>query len=81
MPYENIEALPQDVQSKLPEGAQNIFMAAVNSATSDGMSEEAAHEVAWNSVAVNYEEGEDGKWHFSENKDAHRNPLGTMPQA
>jgi hypothetical protein len=25
MPYENLQALPQEVQDKLPEAAQNIY--------------------------------------------------------
>lgn len=83
MPYENVEALPQDVKSKLPQGAQQIFVAAFNSATSDGLSEDAAYDTAWNSVKVNYEEGRDGKWHPSSPRDrtAGDNPLGSMSQS
>ncbi len=55
--------LPSEVKEQLPEGAQNIFMAAFKSAQEDGMSEEAARNVAWNSVKNSYEQGEDGKWH------------------
>jgi cation transport regulator len=54
--------LPSEVKEQLPEGAQNIFMAAFKSAQEDGMSEEAARNVAWNSVKNSYEQGEDGKW-------------------
>jgi len=80
MPYENLEALPQDVRSKLPQEAQQIFMAAFNSASSDGMDEESAHKVAWNSVRNSYEEGQDGYWHYRSPKDpeAGDSPLGSM---
>jgi cation transport regulator len=83
MAYENIEALPQEVKSKLPQGAQQIFVAAFNGASSDGLSEKAAYDTAWNSVKVNYEEGSDGKWHPSSPRDrtAGDNPLGSMSQA
>jgi cation transport regulator len=54
--------LPSEVKEQLPEGAQNIFLAAFKSAQEDGMSEEAARNVAWNSVKNSYEQGEDGKW-------------------
>jgi cation transport regulator len=62
MPYESLENLPTEVKEKLPQGAQQIFMAAFNSASSDGMSEDAAVKVAWNSVKNSYEEGENGQW-------------------
>lgn len=83
MPYENLEALPQDVKSKLPQGAQQIFMAAFNSASSDGLSEKAAHETAWNSVRNSYAEGSDGQWHFCSpgDKTAGDSPLGSMSQS
>jgi cation transport regulator len=62
MPYENLEQLPNEIKEKLPQGAQQIFMAAFNSASSDGMSEQGAMGVAWNSVKNSYEQGEGGKW-------------------
>ncbi|MCU0534672.1 MAG: ChaB family protein [Hydrococcus sp. Prado102] len=62
MPYDTLEQLPNEVKEKLPQGAQQIFMAAFNSASSDGLSEEGAIKVAWNSVKNSYEEGKDGKW-------------------
>ncbi|NJK49515.1 cation transport regulator ChaB [Candidatus Gracilibacteria bacterium] len=62
MPYDTLEQLPNDVKEKLPQGAQQIFMAAFNSASSDGLSEQGAIQVAWNSVKNSYEEGKDGKW-------------------
>lgn len=58
-----IDDLPSEVKEKLPQGAQQVFLAAFNSAQSDGLSEDAARNVAWNSVKQGYEEGSDGKWH------------------
>ena len=56
-----VNNLPSEVQ-ELPEGAQNIFRAAFKSAQEDGLSEEAARDVAWNSIKAEYEQGSDGKW-------------------
>lgn len=58
----NQSDLPSEVQEQLPQGAQNIFRTAFNSAQEDGLSEEAARNVAWNSVKKEYEQGSDGKW-------------------
>jgi cation transport regulator len=63
MANRQISDLPSEITEKLPEGAQKVFLAALNSAQEDGMSEQAAMNVAWNSVKRGYEEGEDGKWH------------------
>lgn len=54
--------LPSEVKEQLPEHAQQIFMAAFKGAQDDGMSEEAAKQVGWNSVKQEYEQGEGGKW-------------------
>lgn len=81
MSYESIENLPNDVKEKLPQGAQNIFYAAYNSASSDGLSDSAAREVAWNSIKTSYEEGPDGKWQPRPQVGAHRSPTGNMPGA
>jgi cation transport regulator len=82
MPYENLEALPQDVQTKLPQEAQQIFMAAFNNATRDGLNEASAHDVAWNSVKNSYREGENGQWyHAPEGGTGQQSPQGTMPQS
>ena len=62
MPYSKLEELPTEIKEQLPEHAQQIFMAAFNSAQSDGMSEEGALSVGWNSVKAKYEQGVDGKW-------------------
>lgn len=63
MTYSKIDELPSEVREKLPEHAQQIFLAAFNSAQSDGMDEEAAKGVGWNSLKQEYEQGEDGTWH------------------
>jgi len=79
MPYENLEALPQDVKSNLPQEAQQIFMTAFNAASSDGMSEDGARQVAWNSVKNTFEEGPDGQWRIRPERDktASDSPLGS----
>ncbi len=62
MPYSKIDELPQELQQQLPQEAQQIFVAAFNAAQHDGLSEDGAREVAWNSVKNSYKEGADGKW-------------------
>ncbi|MFN6559136.1 MAG: ChaB family protein [Nostoc sp. ChiSLP01] len=62
MPEQGINQLPEDIKQQLPEHAQQIFAAALSSAQKDGLSEEGAREVAWNSVRNEYEPGSDGKW-------------------
>jgi cation transport regulator len=57
-----LENLPSEVND-LPEGAQNIFKAAFKSSQEDGLSRDAAINVAWNSVKQGYAQGEDGKWY------------------
>ncbi|MBD2343243.1 ChaB family protein [Anabaena subtropica] len=63
MTYKQISDLPQEIRDQLPEHCQQIFCAAFNAAQSDGLSEEGARDVAWNSVRNEYEQGKDGKWH------------------
>lgn len=62
MPEESM-TLPQEAQD-LPEGAQNVFKAAFQSAQKDGLSQEAATKVAWNTINQHYEKGEDGNWNY-----------------
>jgi len=62
MPDRAINQLPEDIKQQLPEHAQQIFAAALNAAQKDGLSEEGAREVAWNSVRNEYEQGSGGKW-------------------
>jgi len=61
--YNKVEELPAEITEKLPQHGQQIFLAAFNAAQSDGMSEDAATSVAWNSVSQEYEQREDGKWY------------------
>jgi cation transport regulator len=63
MAYNKVDELPTEITEKLPEHAQQIFLAAFNAAQSDGMSEDGATSVAWNSVKQEYEQREDGKWY------------------
>lgn len=63
MAYSKVEELPGDLREKLMDGSQQIYMAAFNSAESDGMNGEAANKVAWNSVQQYYNKEEDGKWY------------------
>lgn len=78
MPYENTEALPQETQS-LPQEAKQIFMAAFNAATSDGLSEDGAHDVAWNSVKNTFAQDDNGEWYFKAEDLDSRSRTGTMP--
>jgi cation transport regulator len=78
--YKNVEALPQEAQS-LPQEAKQIFMAAFNSSREDGLSEAAAHDVAWNSVKNTFVQAENGEWFFREERHEHRSNTGTMPQS
>ena len=79
MAYEKIDDLPSEITEKLPQGGQQIFMTAFNSASSDGLSDEAAKEVAWNTIQQSYEKGPDGKWQHKPDKAATGGPLGSMP--
>ncbi|MFQ4135362.1 ChaB family protein [Nodosilinea sp. PGN35] len=78
MAYENTDALPQETQS-LPQEAKQIFMAAFNAATSDGLSEDGAHEVAWNSVKNTFVQDNNGEWSFKADKLDSRSRTGAMP--
>ncbi|MBD2388173.1 ChaB family protein [Cylindrospermum sp. FACHB-282] len=62
MSYNSIEELPQQIKEELPVHAQQIFVAGFNAAQRDGMTEDGAREVAWNSVKNEYELGKDSKW-------------------
>lgn len=74
MPYDKREDLPDSVRDSLPAGAQDIYLAAFNSAFEqyadpekrrDGASqEEVAHKVAWAAVKKKYEKDTDtDRWH------------------
>ena len=62
MAEKQLDNLPAEVREQLPEGAQNIFLAAFNSAHEDGMDEQGALAVAWKTVEGEYRRGEDGTW-------------------
>ncbi len=63
MPQKQLDEFPSEIKEQLLDGAQQIFVAAFNSARDNGMDEEAATRVAWNTIKENYEQGPDGKWH------------------
>ncbi|OKH39726.1 cation transporter [[Phormidium ambiguum] IAM M-71] len=63
MPYQEINDLPDSVTNHLPKHAQEIFLAAFNSAIEEYDAEETAFKVAWSAVKHKYEKGEDGNWH------------------
>ncbi|NJN85131.1 MAG: cation transport regulator ChaB [Leptolyngbyaceae cyanobacterium SL_7_1] len=77
MAFQSVDHLPQDAK-ELPEGAQQIFMTAFNSAESDGLSESGAMQVAWSSVTAEYERSESGEWKHKPDAKADRGPLGSM---
>lgn len=58
MPYQSNSDLPPSVRAHLPEGAQDIYRAAFNSAfesySDDPRQEEIAHRIAWAAVKRSY---------------------------
>ncbi len=80
MAYEKLEDLPNEIRENLPEGGQRIFMAAFKSASSDGLNEQEATEVGWNSVRNIYVQGPDGRWQQKPEPNA-GNPTGAMSGA
>lgn len=73
MPYKSRSALPDSVKHVLPAHAQDIYLAAFNSAwdeyenkndrQGDSTRKEVSHKVAWAAVKHGYEKGSDSKWH------------------
>ena len=71
MPFQRISDLPESVKDNLPKHAQEIYMAAYNSAweqydqpeerRGDASRDETAHRVAWAAVKKKYEKQGD-KW-------------------
>jgi cation transport regulator ChaB len=55
--------LPPEVTDKLMDGAAQIFMTAFQNSQQDGLSREAALQVAWSSVKQGFERHGDGSWH------------------
>lgn len=73
MPYRTIADLPESVRDNVPKHAQEIYLAAFNSAweqydqpserRGDDSREETAHQVAWAAVKRKYQKDEkSGKW-------------------
>lgn len=74
MPYHTINDLPENVTNVLPTHAQEIFVAAFNSAYEEykdaedrkgGDRELVARKVAWSAVKHKYHKTDDGKWHLT----------------
>jgi cation transport regulator len=71
MPYKTLSALPESIRQHLPRHAQEIYLAAFNSAWEEyrnadqrrgqASREEVAHKVAWAAVKQQYEKKAD-KW-------------------
>jgi cation transport regulator len=63
MPYQQTNDLPESVKEHLPKHAQEIFLAAFNSAKEQYREEGRAFRVAWGAVKRDYKKGDDGEWH------------------
>jgi len=65
MPYQQREDLPDRVRRPLRQvpHAQDIYIAAFNSAIEQYDNESQAHAVAWAAVKQKYEKGDDELWH------------------
>lgn len=78
MTYQQLEDLPAEVTEKLPKHGQQMFMAAYNAVSENGMDEKNATQVAWNSVKNSYQQDKDGNWVSIENSTVDRgNIIGT----
>ena len=66
MTYQKLEDLPSDA-AQLPKHGQQLFMTAYNAVSENGMNEENATKVAWNSVKNSYKQDKDGNWVSIEN--------------
>lgn len=72
MPYERLDELPENVTNVLPKHAQEIYLAAFNSAwdqyakpgdrQGDDTREETSHKVAWAAVKQSYRKDDSGRW-------------------
>jgi cation transport regulator len=73
MPYNTTKDLPENVRDNLPKHAQEIYLAAYNSAweeykdakdrRDDASREETAHKVAWAAVKQTHQKDENsGRW-------------------
>lgn len=78
MAYQELTDLPAEVTEKLPQHGQQLFMAAYNAVSENGMDEKNATKVAWDSVKNSYREDKDGNWVSIENSQTDRgNIMGT----
>ncbi len=72
MPYTKLSELPERVKNNLPAHAEEIYLAAFNSAweqydeaeerRGNATREETAHKVAWAAVKNSYAKNEEGEW-------------------
>ena len=64
MPYNTIRELPENVRDHLPKHAQEIYIAAFNSAWEEyNHDEERSYKVAWSAVKKTYTKDEEsGRW-------------------
>ena len=67
MPYATIADLPDAIRTALPDGGQDIFLSAFNSAydgTCNGKDDQeaCANKIAWSAVKQSYEKDADDKW-------------------
>lgn len=78
MTYKQLEDLPAEVTEKLPKHGQQLFMAAEDASSEDGMDDKNATQVAWNSLKNSYQQDKDGNWVSIENSKSDRgNIIGT----
>jgi cation transport regulator len=73
MPYNTNSELPEPVQNRLPEHAQDIYREAFNDAweeysdpskrRGEESQEAVAFKVAWSAVKKEYEKDKQGNWH------------------
>ncbi len=62
MPYDKLSDLPDSVKDNLPKHAQEIFLAAFNSASEQYDDESRWFATAWSAVENVYEKNDKGNW-------------------
>lgn len=62
MPYDKLSDLPEQVKDNLPKHAQEIFLAAFNSASEQYEQESRWFATAWAAVENVYKKDAQGKW-------------------
>lgn len=60
---EGTDKLPSEITDQLMDGSDQVFMAAFKNGQNDGLSREAAMQMAWNSVKGGFVRSDDGSWH------------------